>query len=64
MHNDLKCPKCNGGCYVWFEGDVTEALTEPTNKEFLVYCLNDCGVVGGIEGKIVLKKNTLNMKKD
>lgn len=58
-NHDLKCPKCGGNCYVWFEGDVTKVLVEPINKEFLIYCINDCGIVGGIEGKIILCKKTL-----
>lgn len=62
-HDTLKCPKCGSGCYVWIEGDITTALVEPTIKEFLVYCLNDCGVVGNIEGKIILNKKTLNMER-
>lgn len=65
MENDtLKCPKCGSGCYVWFEGDITEAITESINKEFLIYCLNDCGIVGSIEGKVILNKKTLNMDRD
>lgn len=59
---DLKCPKCGSDCYIWIEGDMTEALIEPVDKNFLIYCINDCGIVGIMEGKVMLKKKTLKMK--
>lgn len=59
--SNLRCPKCGSDCYVWCEENITNAIIEPMNVEFLVYCINDCGPVGCIEGKIILKKKTLKM---
>lgn len=50
----LKCPKCGSNCYIWCERDVTDALLVQIDKEFLIYCINDCGIVGTIKGKIIL----------
>lgn len=59
----LKCPECGANCYIWLEGDVTDVPEKPIDKGFVVYCINDCGSVGSIEGTITLKKETLKMVK-
>ena len=56
-----QCPRCGSDCYIWCESDITDALTKNMNKEFPIYCINDCGIVGSIDGKVILKKNTLKM---
>lgn len=56
----LKCPKCGSDCYVWCEGDITSALLDEIDKEFPIYCINDCGIVGTIKGKITLNQNTIS----
>lgn len=56
--NNLKCPKCGSDCYIWCEGDITDALLHDIEKEFSIYCINDCGIVGTIKGKIILDVTT------
>lgn len=54
---ELRCPKCGSNCYIWCEGDITDALFGEIKKEFSIFCINDCGIVGSIKGKIILEVN-------
>lgn len=61
MTQDLKCPECGSDCYIWLEADVTDATTGSINKECMIHCINDCGVVGTIYAIVTLKKDTLKI---